>query len=747
MSQMELPLAESLYDSQGRNDALITLLVELCHLLSACLRRDHSSNEEVPEAEEANGETDSIDVPLQIDPYAQLAKTLGKLGKRPGHDGTVIVRACRLSSRSREDDSADYRVYFSDICMDRDTVAGMIRRVGGHMTYLNALVFKAFETFARHDILTLFIKLPPGSDAQAFAPLRLSLKIIARYQQALAKAAPISFSDGTEQIMLPIMKDEKGCPDPNLTLLAGLNQIPPEAMGTLVKEVRNWLKESEISAGAHRYASVYDAIAGVKNLRQKYLLPPIEMNSIRWLVADKAAAKLPKAKAQMARLIAEEFEKSSMDQALYLETLYGADYDQIDARELGLRLKRVSDIIDVVGERPKKSMILDEVLSNLQWRMERVPDNVICALGIDKGVLRMRDEGSAFEVGRVHELIARMVDFYSGRVATRMKMRRIGSPEVTFEHRDHEILARDFDLSPLDVKEIIGLLCKCFDAHGRFVKHGFESSAEGIIRYEEKVFEILWYFLKQPMAREDRINFLNALQLLFVKMKKPERSLSVLLGDFLDEPNEVRLSDRNAVMLCNLLLRRYNKELEIDIEITPEEVFLVREGLNREAAASALMRIDQDSASWFEKIRAIHRRIIDSLDFAGSGSEVLGTKYLLSLEREIHIFVALLGGDIARSVLRSALNEYGNPESEIYRQMDDGTRFESFLQHLKILFRAIGRAGDTSDLWLITQIAERREAFTALSQENRHAVLIDRVIDWAEKAKETIQSRRITDVV
>jgi hypothetical protein len=745
MNQMELPLAESLYDSQGRNDALITLLVELCHLLSACLRRDQSAEAEMNGTGEATEESDSIDVPLQIDPYAQLAKTLGKLGKRPGHDGTVLVRACRLSSRAREEDSPEYRVYFSDICMDRDTVAGMIRRVGGHMTYLNALVFKAFETFARHNILSLFIKLP-GADAQAFAPLRLSLKIIARYHQALAKASPISFADDGTQIALPIMKDEKGSPDPNLTLLAGLNQIPQEAMGTLVKEVRNWLKESEVSAGAHRYASVYDAIARVKNLRQKYLLPPIEMNSIRWLVADRAGAKLPKAKAQMARLIAEEFEKSQMDQALYLESLYGTDYHQIDARELGLRLKRVSDIIDAVGERPKKTMILDEVLFNLQWRMDRVPDAVMRALGVDKGVLRVRDELSAFEVGLVHDLIVRIVDFYSGRVDTRMKMRRIGSPELNFEHRDHEILARDFDLSPLDVKEIIGLLRKCFDAHGRFIKNGFEDSAEGILRHEEKVFEILWYFLKQPMAREDRINFLNALQLLFVKMQKPERALSVLLGDFLDEADEVRLSDRHAIMLCNLLLRRYNKELEIDIEITPEEVFLVREGLNREAAASALMCIDQDSAAWFEKIRSIHRKIIESLDFVGSTSEELGAKYLLSLEREVHIFVALLGGDIARSVLRSALNEYGNPDAEVYRQMDDSTRYESFLQHLKILFRAIGRAGDPSDLWLITQIAERREAFYALSQENRHAVIVDRVIDWAEKAKETIQSRRVADI-
>ena len=46
MNDMELPILESLYDSQGRNDALITLLVELCHLLSACLRREHDTLEE-----------------------------------------------------------------------------------------------------------------------------------------------------------------------------------------------------------------------------------------------------------------------------------------------------------------------------------------------------------------------------------------------------------------------------------------------------------------------------------------------------------------------------------------------------------------------------------------------------------------------------------------------------------------------------------------------------------------------------
>ncbi|MGD8242897.1 MAG: hypothetical protein PVF59_08730, partial [Desulfobacterales bacterium] len=119
---------------------------------------------------------------------------------------------------------------------------------------------------------------------------------------------------------------------------------------------------------------------------------------------------------------------------------------------------------------------------------------------------------------------------------------------------------------------------------------------------------------------------------------------------------------------------------------------------------------------------------------------------LLSLEREIHIFVSLLGGDIARSVLRSALNEYGNPDSEIYQMNSEVTIFEAFLLHLKVIFRGLGRAGDVSDEWIIEQAANRREEFMALSTENRHTVLVDRVLEWSEKAKESIHSRHVSEV-
>ena len=742
MNDTELTILESLYDSQGRNDALITLLVELCHLLSACLRRDHDA---AAIGGDSNSMEETIDVPMQVDPYAQLAKTLEKLKKRSGHDGTLLIRACRLSSQSGNGTHPDYQVFFSDIVMDRETVAMMIRRVGEHMTYLNALISKAFATFNNHQVLTIHLTLPDDSP-DALMRLRTAVSIVARYRGALNKAEDIEINIDGDVVKLPVMKDEKGLPDPNLTMLAGLNGIQSEAMKTLVKEVCNWIRESDTSTGAHRYAGVYDAIAGVKNLRQKFILPPIELNNIRWLLLDRTMGKLPKSKAQVARLVDEEFENTSADQALYLESLYGHDYHHVSARELGLRLKRISEMIEAIGDRPKKDMIRDEILTNIQWRIEKVPDDIIRQLRVESGVLLVQEGKESFEIGRLHDLINRMIDFYAGRLDTREKMRRIGRAENPFSARDYEILSRDFDISPMDVREILHLLERCFDTDGRFSKIGFEDCVSEFSRYEEKVFEILWHFLKQPMQRDDRIAFLNALQLLFAKMETPEKALQVLLGDFLEEPDAVRFSDRNALMLANLLLRRYNKELDIDIEITPEEVFLVKEGLNREAATAALMLIDAENEALFEKIRTIHRKIVVSLDSGYDSDDEMNLKYLLSLEREIHVFVALLGGDVARSVLRSAINEYGNPDTEIYRLAGDTTTIEAFLQHLKVLVRGLGRSGEASDEWMIGKVIDRRDDFLSFSKDSRHEVLVDRVLEWAGRSKEEVRNRRVTEM-
>ena len=46
-------------------------------------------------------------------------------------------------------------------------------------------------------------------------------------------------------------------------------------------------------------------------------------------------------------------------------------------------------------------------------------------------------------------------------------------------------------------------------------------------------------------------------------------------------------------------------------------------------------------------------------------------RFLIALEREVHIFLALVGGNTAASILHSALKVFGNPESRFYT-MEEG---------------------------------------------------------------------------
>jgi hypothetical protein len=741
MPDEEVLIRESLYDSRGRSEALITLLVEFSHVLSACLR-SLPAKDESPYSEET-----TIDDPLHLDPYSQISKSIRKLADRPGSNGPLLIRVKGLSSVERYQSSRpDYEVLYSDIAMDRQSVARMIRRKGDRLAYLEALMSKAFDTFATHDIVSFYLRIPENSP-EVLGRVRYAVAMLAQYKSALAGNTDILIPERGRMVATPVMRNEKNQPDVNLTLLAGLNRISVEAMSNLVKEVCEWINQSDTSAGAHRYASVYNAISGVKNLSAKLVNPPLEVNNIKWLVLDKDQSKLPKGKAQVARLVLGRYGHSPLEQAIALNAVYGSDYADLSAVDLGQRLKRVSELLSAAGERPQKAMITEELIANLQWRMDQVSEAVLEQLTVEGGRARVFHADHWSDLGPLDGSIGRLLGFYCDRMATRKKMLHIGDPGVQFQSRDFEILAREFDMSPLEVREIIDLLKNCFTANGRFLRPGFEDSVEAFSFHEEKVFDILWNYLKQPLPRDDRLAFLNALQLYFIRLKRPEKALEVLLDDFLASPKGVGFSDRNAIMLANLLLRRYNKELEIEIEITPEEVFLVREGLNREAAAAALMMVDHRREAFFEKIRSIHRRIVEALESSGAETAGMGFKYLLSLEREIHIFVALLGGDLARSVLRSALNEYGSADSELFRLADSPQTLEALLNHLKILLRGVGRTGELADLPVVDFVIAQREEFLLLSRDERHATLVNRVMEWATRVKSDLQGRPVAEPV
>jgi hypothetical protein len=163
--------------------------------------------------------------------------------------------------------------------------------------------------------------------------------------------------------------------------------------------------------------------------------------------------------------------------------------------------------------------------------------------------------------------------------------------------------------------------------------------------------------------------------------------------------------------------------------------------LDTKTANYAKWKVDGEQPRFFEKLITIRRKLLETLDPDGSDTSLLPIRFLLALEREVHIFLALVGGKTAYTVIRGSLNVYGNPSSQVYRMNESQNHMSSLLQHLAVLIRGIGRLGEQKDLSLLDDIKEREAGFLSLGEEARHGALVRRVLGWIDAAKNRINTR------
>jgi hypothetical protein len=199
-------------------------------------------------------------------------------------------------------------------------------------------------------------------------------------------------------------------------------------------------------------------------------------------------------------------------------------------------------------------------------------------------------------------------------------------------------------------------------------------------------------------------------------------------------------------MLAIQLLRNYNKEINMDIEITLEEVLFVKQGLDHSVVRYAAWKIEGEQKRFVKKILTIRRKLLYSFEPEGSDPDVLPTRFMLALEREAHIFLALVGGNTAAAVIRGALNVYGNPGSQIYQFKKSRQYAASLLQHLAILIRGLGRVGGQTDLVMLDEIKKREPGFISLAPDPRHSVLVQRTLGWIDAAKNEINAKKIDKI-
>ena len=712
-------LAQSLLDEQKRYEALRFRIADLVYQIGVCLDSpSRSSNDELAKM-------------LLI----QFEKIFGTLSKNPQIGNATLIRHRGAFGENRVDNKKDYEVLSGNISLNADATRAIAKGQGKDPSQLLEKLDRGFETLWNHSINNFLLKIP--KDRQELKRLWISLQFAARYFAAVEKNSPITLSMGGKSVSVPPIHNENNVPDLNLTLLAVLNGLQPQKMQAMVHKVDSLMRSTESTAKKYQYTSIYDAILNIKRFRSRLKPSPIEVNNIKWLMVSDEQTPVSDQMAKVARLVMDTSGGSSTETVRVLKSVYGEDYAKIDSQQIAERLQITSGLLDTIENKSEGEEIRTEVLNNVEERLSKVKADVFDNIRIEGNRIKAHTPGKGTFIEKVHTKIIKMVTFQKKRSVTKKKMTQMVHRVIDFDNQDYETLAVDFRVSVDEAKTLVKMLKSCFDSQGNFSKSTFGRIIPDLERYERRIFDFLWHNLKESLHQNDRPAFLDSLQLLVDRLKQPQNSISVLLEDLYQNSSVIRFADRKAFMLGNRLVRSYSQEI-VSYQITPEDVLLTDAGIDRKITSYAAWKIDNNQDKFFEKIRTIHHRLLEALDAEEEQKHLIGVQDLLALEREAYIFLALVGGTTSKSVLLSALKEYGHPDSDLYQLSQSPKHMADLLQLLKVVIRSVGRVGDSTEAVLIDHLTGRLEVFSQLTNALHEKDLINQIKECADSVKQQL---------
>jgi hypothetical protein len=447
-------------------------------------------------------------------------------------------------------------------------------------------------------------------------------------------------------------------------------------------------------------------------------------------------------KAFVTKVANNRFKGSPKDATLAVNSIYGDDYDQVDAKNLSERVKYINDLLAPLDKNPKAVKVIEGITQRLEKAVAQMPQDVLDDVIIDDGELKLwsNDEGSLNT--KVNKNLLGVIETAKKRNRSNKEHPQIPDLDKEFSDEDYETLADNFNIGVEEAKEIAGLLKNCVNERGNFVRPEFEKKVSDFSQHKKTIFPIVWQFLKNFGEEKNCFSFLNALQVLVEDLQQPIDAIKILLADFCLEPKKPTFQDRMAMMLCNQYIRTYNKERHLDIEITPEEVLLVQDGVNRRVQKYARWKINGEKKAFLQKAITIREHLQESLNADQSDDLSHNIRSLLTLEREIYIFLSIAGGEIGYTLLRDALSTYGNPKSPIYQQKASHIHASALIQHLAVIIRGFGRLGKTEDIKLFEDVRTWQNEFLVTKDGSQNdEALARKIISLIDKATKDIQSR------
>jgi hypothetical protein len=464
------------------------------------------------------------------------------------------------------------------------------------------------------------------------------------------------------------------------------------------------------------------------------------MKDRRFLSADidpAIDANVEKLKRQAQQLVEETLTADRKLRDAAAEAISG-DYADMGPEAFLERLRMYSLILDAFENKRNSRQMAGLLGDLLRTGISKVDGRAMDAVTIRRDAVELNIDGRSTLIGNVNSELLGILSL--GKESREMERRLAVIDRLVRRPGEENIaaVAQAIKLPAHDTQQITGLIRKLFDDRGNFFRQSFDPMLDQLARHGNLSFELLWGYFKALKGRANRVAFLNSLQHLISRIERPKHALRLLLSDFCRYPNKVAPTDRHAVMLANILLRTYNKELAVDIEMTPEEVLNVRNGLDREIVLYAQFRLDAVDHRFATKIRTIHETMISRLNAPSLDRQTPSVRHLLYLEREIFIFLALLSGKTAHLILFSALNEYGHPQEGIYRHRRAATYLPVFLQQLKIIVRGVARVGTADDVGQLKRISAYGPRLSELNPTPENQRSVSRIMEWIERGVSSI---------
>ncbi len=237
------------------------LFVEFAELLASQLRANRTDAPGDKDAPEIEGS--AIDAIIE-----RLDTMTGFAGKQK----TFLLRnrGMVFSAEPQAEKQYDYELSFGKLVADLPVTKEIAEKKPEKFGDLPARLSNAFATFSLLEINTLQIELGQWSKRDRTIAKACLHQVLPKFY---ATSRPEAF---------PLVFDEKGKPNPNLTAVAAINRMKKVSAQGLVNRVAAMMKNSAQGASA-AFANVFDAMFAVKKLKEQLVRPNVLVNNVRYL--------------------------------------------------------------------------------------------------------------------------------------------------------------------------------------------------------------------------------------------------------------------------------------------------------------------------------------------------------------------------------------------------------------------------------------------------------------------------------